>query len=156
MSSVLPFGQGDPLLAAARGHQERHAQTVGDRHAAHVEAPAAMATSSAEHLGEDAAHIDKRFVSAGPLVLAAEAAGTGLVAIKAAWRHVLPGSVDFARVEATPLLGVRKQVVGLADLLEPGLRGLVAGIEIGMVLFGERAEGLSDVVIRSSPRNAQY
>ena len=39
----LAVGQVDPLLAAARRHQERHAQAVGDRQAAHVEALAVAA-----------------------------------------------------------------------------------------------------------------
>ena len=96
----------------------------------------------------------KRFVAAAALVLgAAEAAG--LVAIEAARRHFLAGGVDLAGVEAAALLGIRQDVVGLRDFLELGLGRLVAGIEVGMVLLGELAERLADVVVRGGPGYAK-
>src|SRR5262249_7768609 len=124
----LAIRQVDPLLAAARRDQERYPQRIGDGQPAHVvpvlPAPigkaAAHAAPLAEHLGEDAAHVDEGFVRTGALVLgAAEAAA--LVAIEAARRHFLARRVDLAGVEATALLGVGQDVVGLRDFLEFGL-----------------------------------
>ena len=70
-----------------------------------------------------------------------------LVAIEAARRHFLAGRVDLAGIEAAALLGIRQDLVGLRDFLELGLGRLVAGVEVGMVLLGELAERLADVVV---------
>src|SRR5918993_5872565 len=164
MSSVLPSGKVTRCFAAAGGRRERHTQAVGHRHAAHVEPVAAgakrkaararagpAASRAAEHVGEDVAHVDKGLLAARPLILgAAEAAG--MVAIEAARRRLLAGGVDLAGIEAAALLGIRQDVVGLRDLLELGLGRLVAWVEVGMMLLGELAERLADVVVRGGPR----
>src|SRR5258708_7449165 len=128
--------------------------TVGTRirpPSAAAEGEAAVASAAlAEHLGEDAAHVDEGFVGAGALVLGAVEAAR-LVAIEAARRHLLARRVDLAGVEAAALLGIRQDVVGLRNFLELGLGRLVAGIEGGMVLLGVLAERLSDVVVRGGP-----
>ena len=111
------------------------------------------APALAEHLGEDAAHVDEGLMAARMLVLAATAAR--LVAIETARRHLLARAVDFARVEAPALLGIGEDVVGLPDFLELGFGRLVAGIEVGMVFLGELAERLADVVLGGGPRHAQ-
>jgi hypothetical protein len=45
-----------------------------------------------------------------------------------------------------PLFRVGEDRVRLVDLLEPILRGLVAGVPVGVVLKGELAERLLEVV----------
>ncbi len=58
--------------------------------------------------------------------------GVGAVA-----RPLLPrvaGGVDLAAVVPGPLVRVGQQVVGGADVLERGLGGLVAGVQVGVVL----------------------
>ena len=47
--------------------------------------------------------------------------------------HALERGVAVTIVER-PLLGVRKDIVGLLNLLEPLLRGLVARVDVGVVL----------------------
>ncbi len=111
---------------------------------AHVEA-AATATL-AEHLGEDAAHVDERVMTGRMLILAATAAR--LIAIEAARRRFLARAVDLARIETPTLLGIGENFVGLTDLLELGFSCLVAGIEVGVMFLGELAERLADVVLR--------
>src|SRR6185437_12278188 len=53
--------------------------------------------------------------------------------------------VDLAAVEAPAFVGVAKQIVGAGDFLEFLLRGLVAGIEIGVQLLGQIAKRLLDL-----------
>src|SRR5215831_19625535 len=89
------------------------------------------------------------------LVLAAGETA-GLVAIEAARRHFLAGGVDLAGIVATALVGIGQDLVGLRDLLEFRLGRLVSGVEVGMVLLGELAEGLADVLLRSGLRHAQH
>ena len=58
-------------------------------------------------------------------------------------------------VVGPPLLGVLQDVVGLLDLLEPLLGGLVARVDVGMELAGEAPVGLLDVGLRGPLRDAQ-
>ena len=45
---------------------------------------------------------------------------------------------------AAALIGIGKHLIGLTDLLEAGLGSLVAGVDIGVVLARELAEGAFD------------
>src|SRR5262249_9140595 len=119
-----------------------------------AEAVAARAAAAlAEHL-EDVAHVGERFVAAATLVLEAARAAR-LVAIEATRRHFLAGGIDLAGVEAPALLGVGQDLVGLGDFLELGLGCLVARIEVRMMLLGELAEGLADLLVRGGPAHPQ-
>ena len=53
------------------------------------------------------------------------------------------------------LLGVREDLVGLADLLEALLGAGVALVDVGMVLAGEPAKGLPDLGLAGRARNAE-
>ena len=53
------------------------------------------------------------------------------------------------------LLRVGQDGVGLVDVLEPLLGGLVAGVAVRVMLPGELAEGLLDVGLGGAPRHAQ-
>ena len=55
------------------------------------------------------------------------------------------GLVDLAAIVTRAFRRIGEDVVGAADLLEACLGGLVAGVEIGMVLLGEAAIGALDV-----------
>jgi hypothetical protein len=54
------------------------------------------------------------------------------------------------------LLVVLEDVVGLVDLLELLLRGLVARVAVRVMLHGELAERLLDVVAGGAPRNSKH
>src|SRR5204862_5203633 len=56
-----------------------------------------------------------------------------------------------AGVVLLALLGIGQRVVGLLDLLEPLLRGVVAGVPIRVVLAGELGVGPLDLVGRRLP-----
>jgi hypothetical protein len=74
-----------------------------------------------------------------------------------------PGTRRGARVETrgragvaepvigAPLFGVAEDLVGLLDLLETPLGGLIPRIHIGMELSGQAAIGLLDVGLRGPP-----
>jgi hypothetical protein len=47
------------------------------------------------------------------------------------------------------LFRIRKHLVGLGELLELGLRGLVPGVQVRVVLAGELPVGLLDVILGS-------
>jgi hypothetical protein len=66
-----------------------------------------------------------------------------------------PAGVDLAAIEALALLFVRQEIVGAGDLLEAGFRRLVAGVEIGMVLFGELAVSGAEFVLARFLLDAQ-
>ena len=53
------------------------------------------------------------------------------------------------------LVGVAQDLIGLADLLEPLLAGLVAGVQVRMILLGQLAVGLADLVVRGALLQAQ-
>ena len=59
-------------------------------------------------------------------------------------------------VIALALRGVTQHLVGLVDLLELGLGLLVAGIQVGVVLLGQLAVGLLDLIIRGGAVYAQH
>ena len=59
-------------------------------------------------------------------------------------------------VIALALRGVAQHLVGLVDLLEPGLGLLVAGIQVGVVLLGQLAVGLLDLIVRGGAVYAQH
>jgi hypothetical protein len=92
------------------------------------------------------------------LVRALEAAGgTSLPRTPAkAAEGLAPVGVDLAGVELPALLGVAQDVEGGADLLEALLGGGIAGIGVGMVLLGELAEGLPDIVGPGAAGNAEH
>ena len=80
----------------------------------------------------------------------------------AAWLGSRPACAGIAvlRIEAElvvhlTLLGVAQDVVGFLDVLEALLGGLVARIQIGMVLARELAVGLADFVRIGVARHAQ-
>src|SRR3990172_11513139 len=54
-----------------------------------------------------------------------------------------------------PLFGVGEDRVRFVDLLEPLLRPLVSGVAVRVVLEGELAERLLDVVGRALPGNSE-
>ena len=59
-------------------------------------------------------------------------------------------------VIALALRGVAQHLVGLVDLLELGLGLLVAGIQVWVVLLGQLAVGLLDLIVRGGAVYAQH
>ena len=73
------------------------------------------------------------------------AAGHGLALLL---RLLVHPPVGAELVVLLALLGVAEHLVGLVDLLELRLGGLVAGVHVGMVLAGELAVRLLDLLLR--------
>ncbi len=129
------------MLGAVDGIEEVELQPIAGVLPAHAQiAP----VSTAKNLRQDVVgrgHIGKA-VGAGIAV----PCPAGVIAVEAARRPLGTGGIDLALVVARALLGVADQIVGGRDILELLLRRLVAGVEIGMQLLGERAVGLADVL----------
>src|SRR5262245_30178522 len=54
------------------------------------------------------------------------------------------------------LLGIAQRLVGLVQLLEPGLGALVAGVAVGMAVLGEPSKCRLDVLLARPPGEPQY
>src|SRR5204862_8014 len=79
---------------------------------------------------------------------AAPAAEPAEAAAKRPWIEAAAAAEETAaRVVRAPLLVIRERRVGLLDLLEALLRGLVASVAIGVVLARELAVGLLDLLV---------
>ena len=132
--ALLVPHQVDLLLAAQRrllkGHGDVHAQIVAGDGAVLARA---AAEAAAEHRGKD--------VLEAAEATAAEAAE---IAKPAAAEAARLGAVVAELVVLRPLLGVGQHLVGLVDLLELLLGGLVAGVHVRVVLLRQLAIGLLD------------
>src|SRR5436309_3100401 len=71
-------------------------------------------------------------------------------------RGLRRGPVLAELVVQLPLLRVREHLMGFRQLLEACLRLLVAGVQIGVVLACELAEGGGDLLLRRRPRHTQH
>ena len=68
----------------------------------------------------------------------------------------MPLGVELSGVVLLALVRVADDVEGRADALELLLGGLVARIGVGMVLLGELAERLAELVVARAPGNAKF
>ena len=101
---------------------------------------AAEAAKPAETAAEDIAKDIAQVHTAG-----AEATETGAAALAGPIVGVDPGKAEL--IIALAFFRVRKDIVGLVDLLELFLSRLVAGVQVGVVLFGQLAVGAFDLGI---------
>src|SRR6185312_13133866 len=79
----------------------------------------------------------------------------GVIAVEALRRTLRAGRVDLAAIEAPTLLGIAQQVVGGGNLLELVFRLALARIEVRVMLLGELAIGLADVLVAGVLRDAE-
>ncbi len=103
-------------------------------------AAAEASPKAAEEGAEEVAQVDV------PHVIAAITAGPG------AEVRVDSGMAELVVTAALLLIG--EDLIGLVDLLELGLGGLVSGVEVGVVLLGQAAVSLFQLVIGGSLGNA--
>ena len=96
-------------------------------------------------------------VSGGPSANAREQVLKGEVALLGKPRRDLGAGTRWitAGVVVAPLLGIRQHLVGFGQLLELGFSLGIARIQVRVVLAGELAVGLLDVLIRGASRNPQ-
>src|SRR5580765_5509042 len=127
------------LLAAA---PEKGAEEVGER---------ALVTS--EHVGDFLlGHRTEAGAARGRRPLAAKRASRCL---SGALRLLVLTPVRAQLVVFAALFRIAEHLVGLVDLLEAGLRRLVARIDVGVVLPGELAERLLDLFFRGGFADAK-
>ena len=138
-----------------------HVRPLG-RGAAEAAATAKAAAAPAKHLAQDVVQVDTVELGAGAAeaVLrarpAATTAETAAVERVIAARGVTPIGVDLAAVELLALVLVADQVEGGGDAFELLLGGLVALVLVGVVLFGQLAEGATDLVRAGRARHAEF
>jgi hypothetical protein len=77
------------------------------------------------------------------------------LAIEGAVRPLVAGGIDLASVEALALGGVREEIVGGVDRLELRLGLFLPGVEVGVVLLGELAVGLAELLLRDVALHAE-
>src|SRR5262249_49524531 len=150
--------EGQALLRALGRLQEVDRQRVGQVAAAHPELMEIAATpaetaplpGTGKHVGEDVGRIE---TSIGTISSALRAAGIG--AIERVVSPLLPRGVDLAAVETGALVRIRQQVIGAGNVLELGRRLGAARIEVRMMLFGQLAVGLFDLVRAGGFRAAE-
>ena len=131
-------------FGAAIGLIERDLEIEAQVLAAHVGAPAARpATGAAEHLVEDVAEYRAEIEALA--VEAARAVGAGATFESGRSVAIVGGA----------LLGILQDVVGVIEFLELLFGVLVAGIAVGVVLHGELAERLFEVVGACRTTDAQ-
>ena len=148
----LAISHHDALLGPVDGFREFHRHGVADVRALGFGA----ATAPAEYLGEQVLLV----VGPRPLpaaLIPGAGAGLGVLAVELAL-GLLPlgaGCVYLAGVESGTLLLVANDIVSGCDLLEAGFRPLVAGMQVRVVLLGEPAIGLADLLLRRRTADAQ-
>jgi len=78
-----------------------------------------------------------------------------VVAVRPPWSLLLPGCVDLAAIELSPLLGIRQNRIGAGNSLE-SLFGLgVSGVEIRVVPLGQFSICIPDGVLARVTRHAE-
>ena len=151
--SRRPSGSEQFALRAVHGIEEVDLDPLLQVGAAHL---AGIAPRAAEQVGEDvgaAAQIVEELVRVG--VAGATRPGLGVVPVEAPLRPRRAGGVDLAAVVGRLLLGVRQQVVGRSHLLEPLLRRLVAGAQVGMMRPRQLAVRFLDFLLVGVLGNAE-
>src|SRR5580698_7485879 len=103
---------------------------------------AAAVAGLAEQLGENVAI---RVIFRAGVAVAAGLIALGILAVERAFGRLALG-IDLAAVETGAPIGVAQQLVGARGGLESGLRGGVAGIEVGVMLLGQLAVGSLDLL----------
>ena len=95
---------------------------------------------------------------------AAEKAAENVAQVSEIKAPVKPGPASaevgvHARVAILVIAGffvpVGQHLIGLVNLLEPGLSGLVAGVQVRVIDLGQLAVGLFNLIVRRAPGNAQ-
>ena len=140
--AVLDAGDRDLLAAAEcgllKGDREPHAQALALLRGVALPRAAAEAEAAAEDVAEDVPEV------AEAAEAAAAEAGVGIKGRKA------------VLVVARLLVRVGQHLIGLADLLEALLAGLVARMQVGVVFLGELAVRLLDLVVRGALAQAEH
>ena len=78
------------------------------------------------------------------------------MAIILLFRLLLAAGIDVAAVEPRTLIGITQQVVGRRDRLEAFLGHRITRMQIRMVLLGELAVGLADIIRSGLRRHAEH
>jgi len=151
---LFAVGQHHAARSAARRFLEAHGHRDGEILSSTWLLTATATAQSAEKIAEQIFGAEALSLVAvlGPAEIVIARAATGATAerVTAAMRTRIEaariaGFVDLAGVELRTLVLVTDNVVGAADLLELFLCGVITRVLVGMILFGERAEGLFDV-----------
>ena len=132
------------------------AARAGGRTGGAAEQPVEEAAEAATTAAAAEVELDALEAAAG----AATGAATKAEAARAAAAHLLLDLVGVAPVVAVLVvggarLGVGQHLVGGADLLEALLGLGVAGVYVRVVLAGELAEGIANVLVRCRTRDAE-
>ena len=152
-STLGAVGEAHRDLGAAHRLAEPDLEPVADIAAAHPHgAPAAAAAEQVlDHVLEVGCVLER--AGAG---IAGAARPFGKVTVELLAHLRRAAGVDLAAIELAPLLLVGQQLVGGGALLEPLLRLLVAGMQVGMRGLGELAIGAADLVRGRVTANAQH
>lgn len=153
----IAAGHADALARATNGFEKVDLQRVADvlpANGAGLVARAAgiaarAATLSAKQIGEDVAETHILGATVAARACAVEAAGAGIGVARFA------RCVDLAGIIAPPLLGIAKQIIGLAHFFEALSGRSVAGIEVRVQFFGKCAKRALDVLIGRAARNTE-
>jgi hypothetical protein len=78
-----------------------------------------------------------------------------MVAIRLSWSLLLPGGVDLAAIELSPLVGIRQNRVGAGHSLERFFGFRISGVEVRVVLFGQSSVRIPDGVLARVARHAK-
>ena len=119
------------------------------------EAPLVLRSPPAARAGPEALEVEPG--TAGALPKREAVAAVGPAPVLACARRVEAGleTLGAELVVELPLVGVGEDVVREGDVLEPLLRLLVPRVQVGVVLAGELAVGLLDVVGARVPRDTE-
>ena len=109
---------------------------------------AKAAETAAKNIAEDITQIHAACAEAAAKATVAAAGLAGPIV------GIDPGKAEL--VIALALIRVGKYIVGLVDLLELLLGGLIAGVQVGMVLFGQLAVGAFNLGIGGVFADSQH
>ena len=144
LTGLLP-GDGNALLAAEdgflKGQLQAHPQVFALPGAGTGPLASGAAEAAAEHGAENIAQIKVLEAAEAASRATGSAGAAGIIGIDARIAKLVVAGLFFR---------IGKDLVGAVDLFHFCLGGLVAGVQVGMIFFGQPAVGLFDLILRGA------